>query len=199
MRTVLLVEDDPTLAYFTARNLSQGLGAEVDVASVATCAEAEVFVERTRPCVVVVDLCLTDGNGLDLIRAMRTRFPRLPAIVTSGMLPADLAPESLLALLAKPYEMHDLLALVQDALAGTSGPVAAPRLTEVDGKRTNPESDRHLIQNRLASVLTGLRSLEADLRLHGSHSPKIVELLNDRVDALCDAVKEVSRLVAGKK
>jgi DNA-binding NarL/FixJ family response regulator len=81
-RTVFLVDDHPVLR--------QGLGRLIDEQSdLAMCGEAESPVEAMRllpaakPDVVIVDLTLKGGDGLELCKQIRDRFTTLPILVVS--------------------------------------------------------------------------------------------------------------------
>jgi DNA-binding response OmpR family regulator len=86
--TILIVEDDPVLGTFLADNLAAD-GYEPVVAE--TFKDGLRELEFRRPDLVVVDLGLPDGSGLDLIGRVRaadglaTRVdPMVPVIVLSG-------------------------------------------------------------------------------------------------------------------
>jgi DNA-binding NarL/FixJ family response regulator len=66
MIRVAIVDDHPVVADGIAANLERGGDVEI-VGSAATAAEALALVERRRPDVVVLDLELPDGSGLDAI------------------------------------------------------------------------------------------------------------------------------------
>jgi CheY-like chemotaxis protein len=77
---VLLVEDhDRTLALLT--QLLQGLGH--DVRSAATVKQALEIAEKERIDLVISDLGLPDGSGLDVMRALRKRYG-IKGIALSG-------------------------------------------------------------------------------------------------------------------
>jgi DNA-binding response OmpR family regulator len=86
--TVLLVDDDPLLRGFLADNLiADGFA----VSSADSLAEALRRVELAPPDVVVLDVGLPDGSGLELVSRVRasgragTRMdPALPVLVLSG-------------------------------------------------------------------------------------------------------------------
>ncbi|HBE89293.1 MAG TPA: DNA-binding response regulator [Elusimicrobia bacterium] len=48
--------------------------------------DAETYLERHRPCLVILDLALPDGDGLDICRGIREgeRFPDIPIIALTG-------------------------------------------------------------------------------------------------------------------
>jgi DNA-binding response OmpR family regulator len=86
--TILLVEDDPVLGTFLADNLAAD-GYEPIVAD--TLRDGLRELEYKRPALVVVDLGLPDGSGLELIERVRgadgivsSVDPGLPLIVLSG-------------------------------------------------------------------------------------------------------------------
>jgi DNA-binding NarL/FixJ family response regulator len=82
MTIVYLLEDDAV----TRRNLEERLvavpGLEVPV-SVGTCAEMLTAVRSGRPDVLLCDLQLPDGNGVDVIRATRELHPQVEVMVIS--------------------------------------------------------------------------------------------------------------------
>src|SRR3954454_13820917 len=85
--TLLLVEDDPLIRTFLADNLTAD-GYEVLVT--ATLEDAMRELEFKRPDLVIVDLRLPDGSGLELVRLVRTTDgadlldPSLPLLMLSG-------------------------------------------------------------------------------------------------------------------
>jgi DNA-binding response OmpR family regulator len=87
--TILLVEDDPVVRTFLADNLTAD-GYELVVTG--TCEDALRALERDGPDLVVVDLRLPDGSGLDLVRRVRAADgvgsridPRLPMVLLTGV------------------------------------------------------------------------------------------------------------------
>lgn len=79
-------------------------------------AALKAFAER-RFDAVIVDVFLSDANGLDVIAAMRDRVPDLPAVAVSGMTSLDFAPRSeVLAgvqCLRKPFRPSDLIKAIE--------------------------------------------------------------------------------------
>lgn len=77
---VLVVDDDPT-----ARNaVSAGLRREgFLVCEASDVSRARKVISKNRPDIVVLDLGLPDGDGLDLLTALRTT-DNLPVVVCSG-------------------------------------------------------------------------------------------------------------------
>src|SRR5688572_8564499 len=74
---VLIVEDEPKIAALLRDYFSQA-GFRVDALSRGD--EAEGFVARHKPGLVILDLQLPGKDGLDVCRALRTRGPT-PAII----------------------------------------------------------------------------------------------------------------------
>ena len=102
-RRVLLVDDHPIVR----QGLRRLIGNE---AGLVVCAEAETVREARRavrdhaPDVVVVDLSLKDGDGMDLLKDIRAHHPGLPVLILSMHDEAVFA-ERLLAAGASGYIM----------------------------------------------------------------------------------------------
>ena len=80
-RTLLIVEDD---ASFLGR-LAKALEARgFAVTTAATVAEGLAQVEASPPAFAVVDMRLADGNGLDVISALKRRRPDARGIILTG-------------------------------------------------------------------------------------------------------------------
>ena len=86
--TLLLVEDDPVVRTFLADNLTAD-GYDLLVAE--TLREGMRALEHSRPDLVVIDVVLPDGSGLEIVRRVRTADglassldPELPLVILSG-------------------------------------------------------------------------------------------------------------------
>jgi len=118
--TVLVVEDESRMRRFLWEALSDN---GYRVAEATTLAQAEKLAEQHRPSVILLDLVLPDGDGMQLLRKLRERR-RTPVIVLSGR---DGEHDKVSALdagandyLTKPFAMPELLARIRVALRLTS-------------------------------------------------------------------------------
>src|ERR1700739_4980317 len=80
-RSLLIVEDDKSFLQRLARAM-EGRGFAVSTAE--SVADGLLQVERAAPAFAVVDMRLGDGNGLDVISAMKKRRPEARAIILTG-------------------------------------------------------------------------------------------------------------------
>ncbi|MBM3679680.1 MAG: response regulator, partial [Actinobacteria bacterium] len=120
---VLVVEDDPAAGRIVERAL-QGAGADVVVAR--TCREALAVAHDVAPELVLLDLGLPDGDGRDVLRALRAvpALEQVTIVIVSGQGGASVARE-LVALganivLSKPVEIATLRALLPPLDASSS-------------------------------------------------------------------------------
>lgn len=81
---IFLVEDDPDYVLL-ARELLGGGAAAMKFRSAGTLGEAVAEITGWRPDLVLLDLMLPDSKGLETLRAVCSRFPRLPVIVMTSI------------------------------------------------------------------------------------------------------------------
>src|SRR5215475_5996284 len=80
--TILLVEDDPPTLWRLQDALVK---AGFDVAAAATLGEARTSLAGRIPRVLLTDLQLPDGHGIELIRETRARHPATEIMVISAL------------------------------------------------------------------------------------------------------------------
>ncbi|MGE3145963.1 MAG: ActR/PrrA/RegA family redox response regulator transcription factor [Pseudorhodoplanes sp.] len=80
-RTLLIVDDDKAFLQRLAKAM-ETRGFQVTAAD--TVADGMAYVERMPPAFAVVDMRLGDGNGLDVISALKQRRPDARGIVLTG-------------------------------------------------------------------------------------------------------------------
>ena len=79
--TVLLVDDDPVFLSTFGREFARR---DWRVATAESCAAAAEVARTHRPTVVVLDLLLGDGSGIDLIEELRRESPATRIVMTTG-------------------------------------------------------------------------------------------------------------------
>ena len=139
---LLVVEDEPRIASFLIKGLS-GQGYAVDAVTTGT--EALVRARDPEVDLVILDLGLSDMDGLDVLRQLRSRGQReLPVIILTarGQVGDRIEGFELGAddYLAKPFVFDELLARVRTRLRPRNGD---PALIEQAGLRLDPRS-RHV-------------------------------------------------------
>src|SRR5262245_48342499 len=80
MISIFIVEDDA----ITRRSLCERIAADGDCVvelAVGTCREIRAALLKSSPDVLLVDLGLPDGNGVNVIAEAATRYPQLPIMV----------------------------------------------------------------------------------------------------------------------
>jgi two-component system response regulator RegA len=132
-RTLLIVEDDQSFQQRLAKALEQR-GFTVTTAD--SVAAGLLQVETATPAFAVVDMRLGDGNGLDVISALKRRRPEARAIILTGYgnIATAVTAVKLGAVdyLAKPADADDVVAalLAQDTtkVAPPENPMSADRV-----------------------------------------------------------------------
>jgi DNA-binding response OmpR family regulator len=130
MACILVVDDEPEVGEAIRRVLERA-GFSVAVANSADL--GLLALEKDQPDIVVTDVIMPKVHGLELIKAVRERYPRVRVIAISGggsfgllsYKPDAISTHAYLAaareagaeeILTKPFDMGDLLAAVRRQL-----------------------------------------------------------------------------------
>jgi two-component system response regulator RegA len=122
-RSLLIVEDDKSFLQRLAKAME---GRGFDVRSAESVSDGLIQVEESAPAFAVVDMRLGDGNGLDVISALKQRRPEARAIILTGY--GNIAT----AVTAVKFGAVDYLAKPVDADDVVSA------LLAIDGKKADP-------------------------------------------------------------
>lgn len=178
---VLIVDDHPLLRDGLAKVINQ----QPDLTVCGEAADASgglAALVKCRPDVAIVDLSLDEGNGLDLIKDIHVRQPRLPILVLS-MHPENLYAERAVRAGARGYVMKrepvaKVIAALRKVLAGhmalSEEMVSRMLSTPAAGEGVLPASpaeilsDRELEVFRLLGEGVGTRQIAARLHVAAS-------------------------------
>jgi DNA-binding NarL/FixJ family response regulator len=211
---VMLVDDHPIVRQGISLLIAQEPDMEV-------CAEAEGVAEaleaigRTRPNVVVVDLTLKEGLGLELIKDVKVRYPKVLAMVYS-MRDETFYAERVLRAGARGYVTKEeggqtVIEAIRKVLAGQiflSDAMASKMIGQFVGGPTDaPVDSIHNLTDRELEVFEliglGLPTREIAQRLHlspktvDSHREHIKEKL--QIDNATDLLKHAIEWAAFRK
>ena len=119
---VLLVEDNLRLSTLVRRGLEKE---DFTVDGVGTLSDAEAALDTAPYDVVILDLGLPDGDGLDLLRAMRAQGSHVPVLVLTARDGVDDRVKGLNAgaddYLLKPFAVEELTARLRALLRRPDG------------------------------------------------------------------------------
>ncbi len=149
MKPLVLVVDDK--ANFL-KLIVKILGTSARVVTARGVQEAIAALEREPPNAVVCDLRMPDGDGLEVLRALRTHSKHVPFILTTAYATVPTAVQAMREgaydYLTKPFDPDELRALVERALAesavltpsdSSATPLASAALTNA----VDPAHDGH--------------------------------------------------------
>jgi two-component system, response regulator RegA len=132
-RSLLIVEDDKSFLQRLARAMeTRGFA----VSTAESVADGLLQVEKSPPAFAVVDMRLADGNGLDVISAIKKRRPDARAIILTGYGNIATAVNAVklgaVDYLAKPVDADDvaaaLLAIDNRKIEPPENPMSADRV-----------------------------------------------------------------------
>lgn len=157
--SILIVDDDPEIRSLLARYLD-GQGFRVQTA--ANRRECESRLAAGSPELVVLDVMLPDGSGLDICRSLQDRQPRLPVIMLTALkedvdriVGLELGADDYLG---KPFNPRELVARIKAVLrrANPDGaPTAEARSYAFAGFHVDPDLRRIVDPGGVAVDLTG--------------------------------------------
>ena len=120
-KTILIIEDSPSLAR-TYQGFLKYAGYDADIAE--TAGEAEGKLAEAPPDLVLLDLQLPDGDGMDILQSLQARAEGTPVVVITANASLNTAIEAMRAgaldFLAKPFDKARLLVTVENALERSS-------------------------------------------------------------------------------
>lgn len=79
---IILIDDHPVFCLGMSELINKDKDLRV-VGSEETAEKACLAIQEARPDLVILDISLTDGNGIDLIQDIRERFGSLPILILS--------------------------------------------------------------------------------------------------------------------
>jgi DNA-binding response OmpR family regulator len=171
-RSILVVEDDAHIARLVEMHLRD---AGHDVRVVSTAAEGRVRAARDQPDLIVLDLMLPDGDGLDVCRALREKGDHTPILILTArddevdrVLGLELGADDYLT---KPFGVRELMARVKAILRRvevlTQESQLPSRPIRVDDLEIDPQRRRVRVGNRQVH----LTAKEFDLLLQFARQP----------------------------
>ena len=114
---LLIVDDEVSLRDFLGI-VFEGEGWDVEAAP--TLAEARALIARREPDVVLCDLMLPDGSGIDLLHDLKAQNPSIAFIMITAHTSTKTAVEALKAgaldYIAKPFDIEELKIIVRKAV-----------------------------------------------------------------------------------
>ncbi len=162
--TILLVEDDPPTLWRLQDALDK---AGFDVAAAATLGEARASLDGRVPRVLLTDLQLPDGHGIELIREVRQKHPATEIMVISALGDEETVVTAITVgatgYILKDAFPSDIAATVRDLVAGHS-PISASiarfivRRTQAAGSQppSGPELNTAKLTPREIDILWGI-------------------------------------------
>jgi len=174
-RKVLLVEDDASVV----ASLRLFLKSDYEVHSASTVSSGVNLFKNLQPSLVVLDLRLADGDGLDVLREIRSINPVAPVIVLTGYASMKTAEESLRLgasdYLHKPFDGYKLKSRIIELT------------TEVPSQRQESEAASETVSVPAHRILELERKAQASsLFLHDASNPVTTALT--AAEFLCDAI-----------
>jgi two-component system, NtrC family, nitrogen regulation response regulator GlnG len=114
---ILLVDDDEAIRTVVSEALRRD---GHQVAAAASVAEQSTLLESFAPDVLITDVILPDGNGLDVVPDILKRYPGMPIIVLSAQNTLSTAvratEQGAFEYLPKPFDLDELCRAVRDGM-----------------------------------------------------------------------------------
>lgn len=124
MKTKILIVDDERDIVELLEDLLLQKG--YDVAKALTRAEAKAQIEAFKPSIMLLDIKLPDGDGVDFLKELRPEHPDLDVIMITGLADKEIALEALkngaADYITKPIDLNYLTnSVLAKVVTGFSG------------------------------------------------------------------------------
>lgn len=213
----ILIADDHTLVRAGLRRLLEGLPGMEVVAEARSGRETMDLIALHRPDVVLLDLSMPDGSGLDVAEAMRRRYPEIAAVVCSMHSDAETVRRALdvgvRGFVLKDAAVAELELAVRAAAVGelflsprVSGALLAPRARPTGVGAGSAGAGVDALSPRQREILRRLghgettkqiaAALEISVKTVESHRARIMETL--RLRRASELVRYATRYVDGR-
>ena len=117
MKPIWIVDDDPSIRFVLEKALARE---QLPVRSFATTRDVLTALETDEPQVLVSDIRMPGGSGLDLLAKVKERLPGLPVIIMTAYSDLDSAVSSFqggaFEYLPKPFDLSKAVELIRRAL-----------------------------------------------------------------------------------
>ncbi len=117
MKPIWIVDDDPSIRFVLEKALARE---QLPVRSFATTRDVLTALETDEPQVLVSDIRMPGGSGLDLLAKVKERIPALPVIIMTAYSDLDSAVASFqggaFEYLPKPFDLTKAVELIRRAL-----------------------------------------------------------------------------------
>lgn len=147
MKRLLIIDDEENVGTF----LSQFLERKGFAAAVAGSAEEGCRMLETDPSydLIILDLILPDGDGVELSSVFHKRWPQIPILVLTGLfdaeIEADLRRNGVFFCCPKTLEIKLLLETIQRAMAAS--PASGPQGAAAAGALGLPSTSAMVLSN----------------------------------------------------
>ncbi len=202
---ILVVDDHAIVREGLTKILSQEPDFQI-VGEAADGASALTVVERLRPDIVLLDLRMPGGDGIEVCRSITTRFPEVRVIILTAFLDSDTINRCILAgakgYVVKDIERTDLNLSIRDVAQGEAFLDRKAHTVVVERLKRDGDRNRVVLNEREVSILKlmaeGCTNRQIAAKLFVSEGTikdqlqKIMDKLGatNRVSALYVAAKE---------
>ncbi|CAM4172437.1 nitrogen regulation protein NR(I) [Bordetella tumbae] len=150
-KPVWIVDDDQAIRWVLEKALAR---ADVPTRSFSQAADVLDALETETPSALVSDIRMPGGSGLDLLRQIKERHPRLPVIVMTAFADLDSTVSAFQGgafdYLAKPFDVNEAVALIERAVLES-----APEEKTVVGEGADPlqNNERWMMTQSASSAM----------------------------------------------
>jgi len=116
MDKILVVDDEDSVRY----SFQRAFGSDYHIVTAETGEEALSEIERNSPGLVFLDVRMPRMSGLEVLRRIKERYPKLPVILMTGYSDTDTAIEAMklgaFDYIPKPFENQEIRQLIEKGL-----------------------------------------------------------------------------------